>query len=93
MNPTQYSADFLLEIAISANMPSWNGDNDSGNILFDARDGWKVEAFYDVGDFDYIEHFVAPDGEVIAPWEWETGEDPDFNPEREMIIFWRETAA
>lgn len=89
MNPTQYSADFLLDVAASANMPPFHPSNDCGHILFDARDGWKVEAFYDVGDFDYIEHFVAPDGEVIDPWEWEMGEDPHFNPEREKIIWWR----
>ncbi len=93
MNPTTYSADFLLEIAVSANMPSCHPDNDCGHILFDARDGWKVYAFYDVGDFDYIEHFVAPDGEIINPWDWEMGEDPNFNPEREKIIWWRETAS
>jgi hypothetical protein len=93
MNPTQYSADFLLDVAVSANMPSYRRDNDCANILFDARGGWKVSAFYDVGDFDFIDHFVAPDGEVIDPWEWELGDAPDFNPEREKIIWWRETAS
>lgn len=40
------------------------------DVDFDLPDGWKMTVFYDGGDVDYIDHFVAPDGTVIDFWEW-----------------------
>lgn len=94
MNPTPYTADFLLDVAKSAPLPRsvpeahWHS-----TLTFSARDGWQVAVFYDGDEFDYIEHFVAPDGSAVEPWEWPNTEQDEDMPfvygDKERIIFWR----
>ena len=63
---------FLLEIASSAAPPDTQpGDSPDwcGDVTRPARDGWHVCFFYDCGELDYIDHFVAPDGEKLAVFE------------------------
>jgi hypothetical protein len=74
-------ADTLLAIARSAQPPPFLENNDSDTIELPARDGWRVRFFYDVGDFDYIEEFVSPRGDIIDFWDW-----PEETPGREKLI-------
>lgn len=78
----KYDVDMLLDIADSTNAPDVNGEWYCGE-MFDAKDGWKVSIFYDCGELDYIEYFVAPDGEVIDFWKL-----PDtYLPDDELLTF------
>jgi hypothetical protein len=56
-----YSPEYLLEIARSARFPRTSWDQDT----FPSKDGWKVRAFYDAGDWDYLDALISPNGEVI----------------------------
>lgn len=78
-----YSADFLLDIANTADCPRINREHDFGDQPFPAKDGWTVVIFYDAGDLDYIAHFLTPDGEEIDFWKWPESED------RDRLIAWR----
>ena len=81
---TAPNATALIEIAESANAPY---ELDAGTFEhreFLARDGWRVVIFYDDGDLDYIEHFIAPDGTIVDFWKW-----PDDLPGRDMLVGWR----
>ncbi|OCW56277.1 hypothetical protein [Hoeflea olei] len=94
MNPSPYTADFLLDIAKSAPFPhavpevQWHS-----TLTFDARDGWQVSVFYDGDEFDYIAHFITPGGNVIDPWAWPDADQDEHAPfaygDKERIIFWR----
>ncbi|MBB3520986.1 MULTISPECIES: hypothetical protein [Rhizobium] len=94
MNPTPYTADFLLDIAKSTPFPlavpyeDWHS-----TLTFDARNGWQIAVFYDGEEFDYIEHFVAPDGSLVNAWDWPDTEQDENAPfvcgDKERIIFWR----
>ena len=33
-----------------------------------AQEGWQVGFFYDFGELDLIDHFIAPDGERLEVW-------------------------
>lgn len=72
----------LMALAEAANPPNDHPDYYT-DIEFEARDGWKVSFFYDVGELDYIAHFVTPDGEVLDFWEWLESH------ERDWLIAWR----
>ncbi len=37
----------------------------SGDLEFRLSNGWKVFVFVDCGDWDCVDHFVAPDGSVF----------------------------
>lgn len=93
-------AEKLLAMADAANVPSDNPDpNWRSDIDFDLADGWKMSIFYDVGDLDYINHFVAPDGEVVDFWDWPdltdlTDTEDTWNwadPDKRMLMGWRGT--
>ena len=86
----------LLEIAESTNAPyeqAADSPNWCGDVLFDAKDGWKVSIFYDCGGLDYIESFINPKGIVIDFWEWpgdcHDHEADDFNNAKNILINWR----
>lgn len=81
---TEYSAQFLLEIAESANPPYCLDGGIFEEKEFLARDSWKVIIFYDGGDLDYIDHFVSPTGEKIDFWKW-----PEDSLDREVLMHWR----
>ncbi|KAA1237125.1 hypothetical protein FHL81_10830 [Agrobacterium tumefaciens] len=74
----KYSADYLLEIAASVSLTNLVGDfyrDAHGDMLWgdethDAKDGWKVVIFWDGGEYDYVDHWISPEGEVICPWDW-----------------------
>lgn len=89
----KYDVDMLLDIADSTNAPDENGEWYCEQML-DARDGWRVSIFYDCGELDYIDHFIAPDGEVISPWDWPAqacGPDDEYDetlPSNRMMA-WR----
>lgn len=98
MNPTSFTADFLIDIANSAPFPLTVPEEQWWQTLtFDARDGWQVAIFYDGAEFDYVDHFIAPDGTVIEPFEWpstEQDEDAEFVwGDKERICFWRPDVA
>jgi hypothetical protein len=61
MEPTNVDPEYLKQLAISANLPLIEWDQD----VFECNDGWKVRVFYDAGDYDYIDSWIAPDGTVI----------------------------
>jgi hypothetical protein len=90
----KYDADMLLDIADSTNAPGEN-DDPWGSVIFDGKDEWKVSIFYDCGELDYIEHFVAPDGEIIDFWKWPdtylpNGDyDHDLRHPRNRLMAWR----
>ena len=76
----------LVAIAEAAHLPAkapTDGDRIWTTEVFPAKDGWKVAVFYDVDEFNYIERFVTPEGNVIDFWDW-----PDC-PERQALIDWR----
>lgn len=87
---TEEWVDRLLAMADAADIPMQPPGNDCfmwTDKDFDLPGGWKISVFYDVGDLDYINHFVAPDGTVIDFWEW-----PDENfddPLRLRLMSWR----
>jgi hypothetical protein len=39
-----------------------------GDVEFPHPGGWKVIVFYDGLELDYIDSFIAPDGEMMTPW-------------------------
>lgn len=90
----RYDVDMLLDIADSTNAPDENREWYCEE-MFDAKDGWKVSIFYDCGELDYIDHFMAPDGEVINFWEWPdtylpNGDyDHDHRHPRNRLMAWR----
>lgn len=62
---------FLLDIASSANPPNvqpYNSGVWCGEVVLNARDGWKVCFFYDAGQLDYIDYFITPEGEKLNVW-------------------------
>jgi hypothetical protein len=79
---TKYDVWELMALAESVNPPNDHPDYYT-DVEFEAREGWKVSIFYDVGELDYIAHFVTPDGEVLDFWEWPEGRD------RDLLIAWR----
>ena len=52
----------LVAIAESANIPFVEGEGLVAQDSFQAKDGWQVNVFYDGGEFDYIDEFLAPNG-------------------------------
>ena len=73
----------LLRIAEAANPPDEHQDQSfCGDETFSSCDGWQVVFFYDMGELDYIDHFVTPTGYKIEFWDW-----PE--PERELLTSWR----
>ena len=86
----------LLEMAESVNAPETqpsDGPNWCTEVEFEGKHGWKVSIFYDCGDIDYIDHFVAPDGHIINFWNWPgdgvNPADPDFNDAKNVLVNWR----
>lgn len=75
-----YTADFLLGLLAGIDIPE---HSDEMTPLISINDGWKVCVFYDCGELDYIEYFVAPDGSIVDFWEW-----PDSDDQR-RLIGWR----
>lgn len=78
-----YSAEFLLGLLEGVEIPDDSSVDDVWEKEFDCRDGWRVVVFYDVGELDYIEYFVTPDGEKINFWDW-----PESN-DRSELMNWR----
>jgi len=82
----KYNVWKLLEIAESANVPDTQL-NDSPNwctdVIFKARDGWKVVIFYDCGELDYISSFINPNGIIIDFWDWPESKD------KSILMAWR----
>ena len=77
-----YAASFLLGLLMPGTIPD-NNDSDVDLVEFECRDGWKVSVFYDVGELDYIDHFVSPDGTVIDFWDWPESDD------KSTLMSWR----
>lgn len=60
--------EFLSDLASLAAPPAQHG-NRAHVLIMPARDGWQVGFFYsDRGEFGYLDHFIAPNGEPICPW-------------------------
>ena len=78
-----YSAEFLISVAESANIPATSYELSPWRT-FPAANGWQVMVYYDVDEFDYIEHFITPDGTIIEIWEWPESE------EKKLLTSWRE---
>lgn len=76
-----YAADFLIDLANSTAFPDVSDDGAPWKT-YPSKDGWQVCYFYDADYIDYIQHFIAPNGDVIDFWEW-----PD-SPERDQLIAW-----
>jgi hypothetical protein len=63
----------------------------SGNESFTTSNGWKIDVFNDVGEWDYIDHFQDPDGRVLDFDEmWDHARDlADYAPtEEEQARLW-----
>lgn len=59
---------YLSHVAASAAPPCRHGSR-AHFVVLPACDGWKVGFYYDeCGYFGYLECFLSPEGEVIAPW-------------------------
>lgn len=90
-------AERLLSMADAANVPDDHPNPDwwPSEVEFELSDGWKMAVFYDVGDLDYIEHFVAPDGQIIDFWDWpditDLGEDEWCDLDKNMLMGCRGT--
>lgn len=83
-------AEKLLSMADAANVPL---DNPScySHQEFALADEWKMTIFYDVGELDYIDHFVAPDGEIVDFWDWPDLTTKWNDPDKGMLMGWRGT--
>jgi hypothetical protein len=81
--PFQGGADALLKLLDGITIEDYNDQVEHGNVRIAVRDGWWVVVFYDCGELDYIDHFVAPDGSVVDFWEWPDSDD------RQRLIAWR----
>lgn len=67
----------LIDDAVAALQRQWDSQADAiersddpdklhfGNVEYNLPGGWKVVVFIDAGDWDYIDHIVAPDGTVL----------------------------
>ncbi len=73
-------ADVLIEIAVKAEVCYAEEDMTSYPFTFA---GWQVLAGYQHGEFQHLEHFVNPKGEVVDPWAW-----PDCH-DRSRLLAWR----
>ena len=72
----EYTTEFLIEIAENAKIPR-TFDTLFPWQSYSSTDGWLVVVFFDAGDLDYIDHFIAPDGTKINVWGAdEPPEDP-----------------
>ena len=78
-----YAASFLLSMLEGVDIPNEIGPGEFCDIEIAARDGWKVDVFYDCGELDYINHFISPKGEVVDFWDWPESED------KSLLINWR----
>jgi hypothetical protein len=73
----------LIGIVHAVAPPDDIGPGEFENRPFRTSDGWTVVIFYDCGELDYIDHFVSPEGEVIALWGDELdARIDDAGPER-----------
>jgi len=92
--PPSHSVQSLLKPSVSdtliglINVPiPGTSESQDSRVEYKIKDGWKVSVFYDVGVFDYLEHFINPDGEIVDFWEWPDSEDKqqliDWYPPRE----------
>lgn len=58
----------------------------SGDLAFTLSNGWTVVVFLDCGDWDYIDHVVAPDGTTFDCCETKNPEHADqWHP----LFFWQ----
>lgn len=73
-------ADKLLSL-IDCQIPAICLDDES-LLEFGIRDGWKLVVFYDCNSFDYIDHFISPEGKVIDFWDWPESYD------RQKLVNW-----
>ena len=73
-------ADVLIEIAEKAGVCYAEEATTSYPFTFG---GWQVLAGYHRGEFQHLEHFVNPKGEVVDPWAW-----PDCH-DRTRLLAWR----
>ena len=72
----------LLEIAESTDAPMFI-KGEFGNVVFDAKDGWKVSIFYDCQELDYIDRFISHCGGSMDFWEWPESDD------KNVLMCWR----
>jgi hypothetical protein len=79
--PSKYSADFLIDIANSAEIPMRN-TNPWQWWPYPAKDGWIVSVYFDADEFDHIGYFVTPCGGLVDFWDWEDG------PEKARMASW-----
>ena len=78
-----YAASFLLSMLEGVDIPNDIEPGEFRDVEIAARDGWKVDVFYDCGELDYINHFISPKGEVVDFWDWPESED------KSLLINWR----
>lgn len=74
-------------VALTPESPIWY----SGDESYTASNGWKLAVFNDAGEWDYIDHFEAPDGRVLDfDTMWEHARDlADYVPtEEEQERLW-----
>lgn len=91
--------DFLMDLVERANIPKeqpegtegiWTTEEFPVTAKREYADGeireeiWKVVVFYDVGELDYIEHFVDPEGRVLDWWAF-----PWHSEEHQRLLAWR----
>ena len=65
------------------------GDGTFGDVEYQTSNGWRVVVFNDCGSWDYIDHFVAPDGTRIEVWPESDVDLLDRDNERNQIAFYR----
>ena len=78
-----YAASFLLSLLEGVDIPNYIEPGEFLDVEITARDGWKVDVFYDCGELDYINHFISPKGEVVNFWDWPESQD------KSLLINWR----
>ena len=76
----QSLAEVLIEIAVKAKVCDAESSIPSYPFTFA---GWQVMVGYQHGEFQHLEHFVNPKGEVVDPWAW-----PDCH-DRTRLLAWR----
>ena len=77
---TEYTAEQLLQLLDGFTCPV---DSQYEPLMtFDLKDGWKVVVFYDCESFDYLDEFIAPNGQVVDFWEFPESEA------RQRLIDW-----
>ncbi|RVL87662.1 hypothetical protein CN140_01655 [Sinorhizobium meliloti] len=78
---SRYSDEFLLDIVNSCDCPDFDPEL-SGDQLFAARDGWRVEVFYKGGEPDYLNNIISPTGRHVGSW------DDNGTESRQRLLSW-----